>query len=163
MALASFGARTPFITSTPSNAVTFASPAVGARFGLAAAGAASALVAFAVFSFAEFASLLPAMTGTAVMASMSVLENHFLGVNIDGLSSFRPAQAWATNMGRTLCHLLERCQGICLLTRDSSHNSALAQDMERNSVAAGNDAAMQGTYQNDNRRWGDCSSGFPVT
>jgi hypothetical protein len=42
------------------------------------------------------------MTGTAVMASISVLENHFLGVNIDGLSSFRsfrPAQAWAQTWG----------------------------------------------------------------
>src|SRR5580704_13038814 len=96
MALASLGARTPFITSTPSNAVTFASPAVDVRLGLgAAAGVGSAevaavVVAFAASSFAVFASLLPAMAGAAIIASMSTLEHNILGVNMDGLL----VQAW---------------------------------------------------------------------
>ena len=94
MAFASLGARTPFITSTPSNAVTFASPGVAVRFGLAAAGVASAL-AFVELSFAVFASLLPAMTGKAVMASTNRLDIHTFRFNIDGVSFFRPTQAWA--------------------------------------------------------------------
>jgi hypothetical protein len=84
MAFASVGARTPFVTSTFSNAVTFASAAVAAKFGLAAAGVASALVVLVEFSFAVFPSLLPAMTGTAVMASTSRLDNNRFSVDIDG-------------------------------------------------------------------------------
>src|SRR5271170_5435347 len=88
MAFASLGARTPFITSTPSKAVTLASPGVGARFGLAAAGVVSALVAFVELSFVVFPSLLPAMTGTAVMARTNQTEIRFLSVDIDVVSSF---------------------------------------------------------------------------
>src|ERR1039458_2472971 len=115
MALASLGASTPFITSTPSKAVTLASPVVGAKLGLAAAGVGSALVAFAVFSFAVFASLFPAMTGTAVMASTIRLDSHIFSFNIDGVSSFfRPAQAGHKRWGAKLTDLRERCQGgIC--------------------------------------------------
>ena len=75
MAFASLGARTPFVTSTSSNAVTFASPGVADRFGVTA-GVASALDPFVEFSFAVFPSLLPAMTGTAVMASTNRLDIH---------------------------------------------------------------------------------------
>src|SRR5271154_6889563 len=93
MASASAGASTPFITSTPSNAVTFVFPGVAVRFGegfgFAGTAAGSALAAL---PFAGFASLLPAMTGTAVMASTIRLANHFLKVNIDGVSSLSPAQ-----------------------------------------------------------------------
>src|ERR1022692_4953883 len=111
MELASLGASTPFITSTPSKAVTLASPVVVARLGLAAAGVGSALVAFVELSFAGFASLLPAMTGTAVMASTNRLDSHVFSVDIDGISSFfRPTRAWARTRGAKLMHLYERCQ-----------------------------------------------------
>jgi hypothetical protein len=83
MALASLGARTPFITRTPSNAVTFALSTFKARLGLAAAGVGSALDVFAAFSFAGFISLLPAMTGIAVMARNSKLDDNFLTLDID--------------------------------------------------------------------------------
>src|SRR5271163_4945956 len=101
MAFASVGARTPFITSTPSNAVMLLSPATGATlrlglglgfglgvglgFGLAAAGAPSALFAVAAFSFVGFPSLFPARAGTAVMAITSRLDNHLFTVNMDGV------------------------------------------------------------------------------
>jgi hypothetical protein len=97
MALASFGASTPFITRTPSSAVIFASPTadgkfgltlglgVGVGFGLAAADPPFALLVFTALSFAVFASLLPAMTGTAVIASTRKLNNHHLFTsNMDG-------------------------------------------------------------------------------
>src|SRR5271165_265440 len=87
MAAASLGARTPLVTSTPSNAVTLASPAVGARFVLAAIGAASGVVVLVELSFAAFASF-PAMSGTAVMASTNRLDSHIFSVDIDGVSSF---------------------------------------------------------------------------
>src|ERR1017187_4272736 len=97
MAFASAGARTPLVTSTPSNAVT-ASPAVGAKLVLVAAGVASGVVAFVELSFAGFASLLPAMTGTAVMASTNRLDNNCFSVDIDGVSSFfRPNSGLGTN------------------------------------------------------------------
>src|ERR1019366_908530 len=88
MEFASFGARTPFITSTPSNAVTFESLVAEVKFRLGlglglgsglAAALASALAAFL------FASLFPAMTGAAVMASTSRLDNQLLTFNIDGV------------------------------------------------------------------------------
>jgi hypothetical protein len=87
IASASFGASTPFITSTPRSAVTFASAAEEERFGLAAGGVASAEVVFAalaVFPLAVLASLLPAMTGEAAMASTSRLDNNCFSVNMDG-------------------------------------------------------------------------------
>ena len=94
MAFASDGARTPFITRTPSNAVTFESLAavvevrlglgVGLGFGLAAAGLASALAVLAALSLAVFASLFAAMTGAAVMASTNRLDNQLLTF-IDGV------------------------------------------------------------------------------
>src|SRR5271157_2921810 len=114
MAFASVGARTPFITSRPSNAVTLASPAValkpkpalglGLGSGLAAVGLASALEVFAAFSFPVFASLFPAIAGTAVMASTSRLDNQLFSFNIDGFllvpAPFRPEhRTW----GATLC------------------------------------------------------------
>jgi hypothetical protein len=68
--------------------VTFASPGVVAKFGLAAAGVASALLASVEFSFAVFPSLLPAMAGTAAMARTNKLEIHFLSVDIDGSPLF---------------------------------------------------------------------------
>lgn len=77
------------MTSTPSSAVTFASLAVAARLGLAAAGEGSALLALAAFSFAAFESLLPAMTGTAVMAKSSKLDDNFPTLDIDVVSLFR--------------------------------------------------------------------------
>src|ERR1700732_791214 len=112
MALASVGARTPLVTSTPSNAVTLASPALRVRLGTAAMGAPSVVVAFVELSFAAFASLLPATTGTAVMASTNRLESHIFSVDIDGsLLFFRPTHAWAHIWGAKLKHLYERCQG----------------------------------------------------
>src|SRR5271157_2201165 len=93
MEFASVGARTPFITSTPSNAVTLeslvAEVKLGLRLGLGlgfgsglAAGLASALAA-ALFS--GFAALFPAMTGVAMMASTSRLDNQLFTFNIDGV------------------------------------------------------------------------------
>jgi hypothetical protein len=58
---------------------------LGLGFGLAAAGLASALAVLAALSFAVFASLFPAMTGAAVMASTSRLDNQLLTFNIDGV------------------------------------------------------------------------------
>jgi hypothetical protein len=117
MALASAGARTPFFTSTVSNAATLAFPEAGVRLGdgLGLAGTAAGSAEFAVFSVAVFASLLPAMTGTAVMASTRRLDNHIFSFNIDGVSSFFcPAPAWAQTWGANLIDLHERCQGgIC--------------------------------------------------
>jgi hypothetical protein len=89
MASASADASTPFFTSTPSKAVTFAFPGAAVRFGdgfgFAAAAAGSVLAAS---PFAGFASLLPAISGTAAMDSTSRHENNRFNVNIDGLSSF---------------------------------------------------------------------------
>ena len=99
MALASVGARTPFITRTPSNAVIFASPAVEVTFrlglglglelgfglGLATAELPSVLLAFAVFSVAVFASLFSAITGISVIAIRSRADNHLFTSNIDGV------------------------------------------------------------------------------
>src|SRR5579862_5462611 len=86
MALASLGARTPFMTSTPSKAVTLASLAVTVRLGLAAAGDGSALLVLAAV-FAGLASELPAMTGNAVTASSNKLDDNFLTVDMDVVSS----------------------------------------------------------------------------
>src|ERR1700691_427850 len=113
MAFASLGARTPFITSTPSNAVTLASPGVVARFGLVAAGVASA-PALVEFSFAVFASLLPAITGKAVMASTNRLDIHTFTFNIDGVSFFPPNSGLGTTRGVKLTYLRERCQDDCM-------------------------------------------------
>lgn len=99
MELASAGAKTPFITSTPSSAVTLAFAAVGARLGLAAAGVASAAVAGVSASFAVFASLLSATTDTAAMASNSRLDNNFFSVDMDGVLSFRPISGLCTKLG----------------------------------------------------------------
>src|SRR5450755_265389 len=95
MEFASVGARTPFITSTPSNAVTFESLALvvrlelklglGLGFGLAAAELFAALAVLAALSFAVRASLFPAITGAAVMANTSRLDNQLLTFNIDGV------------------------------------------------------------------------------
>src|SRR5271155_414201 len=104
MAFASVGAKTPFITSTPSNAVTFESLAavvevrlglglgLGLGFGLAAAGLASALAVLAALSFAVFASLFPAIAGAAIMASTSRHDNQLLTF-IDGVLLVRRSDA----------------------------------------------------------------------
>jgi hypothetical protein len=100
MALASLGARTPFITSTPSKAVTLASLAVTARLGLAAAGDGSALLVATAALLSGLASELPAMTGNAVMASKSKLDDNLLTVNMDVLSSKTLTWGCLGNMGR---------------------------------------------------------------
>ena len=95
MASASAAPSTPFFTSTPNRAVTFAFPGVALKFGdgsgFAAAAADSALAAPPV---AGFPSLLPARTGTAVRASIIRLTNHVFIFNIEGLSFSCSAQAW---------------------------------------------------------------------
>src|SRR5580704_10232886 len=111
MAFASLGARTPFITSTPSNAVTLASPGVVARFGLAAAGASAP--ALVEFSFAVFASLLSAITGKAVMASTNRLDIHTFTFNIDDVSFIPPNSGLGTTRGVKLTYLREHCQDDC--------------------------------------------------
>ena len=101
MASASADPSTPFFTSTASNAVTFAFPGPAVRFGDGFGFAAAAGSALAPFPFAGFASLPPAINGTTVTAITIRLENHFLKVNIDGLSSFSPpSSGLGTNMGR---------------------------------------------------------------
>jgi hypothetical protein len=103
------------MTSTPSNAVMFAStadgvtlklglglgPGAGAGLGFAlfAAGLASALLALAVLSFAVlestvFESLLLAITGRAVMASTRKLDNHLFTSNMDGLLMYYRPASW---------------------------------------------------------------------
>jgi hypothetical protein len=72
---------------------------VAVRFVVAAAGAASALVEVVEFSFAVFASL-PAMTGTAVMASTIRLDNNRFSVNIDGSLLFSAQFRLGHNTGR---------------------------------------------------------------
>jgi hypothetical protein len=83
--LASLGARTPFITKTPSNAVRFAFPATGVGFGkglgLAAAAAGSAVfVAASVVAlfFATGESLEPANRGDTHTADNRKLQDHLL-------------------------------------------------------------------------------------
>jgi hypothetical protein len=74
---------------------------LGLGFGLAAAGLASALAALAALSFAVFASLFPAMTGAAVMATTSRHDNQLLTF-IDGVLLVHrsgAAQACVQNMG----------------------------------------------------------------
>src|SRR5208282_4185822 len=88
MASASADASTPFFTSTPSNAVTFAFPGVAVRFGDGFGFAAAAGSALTASPLAGFASLLPAINGRAVMPSASTHHNSRFNVNIDGLSSF---------------------------------------------------------------------------
>src|SRR5208282_3352765 len=113
MAFASLGASTPFITSTPSRAVTFALPAVVVRVGVGlglGGGVASALLSLAVFSLAVFAELFSAMTGTAVTASTSRLDNHVFIVDIDALLA--RIQTLVRTWGGTLSHFRERCQEL---------------------------------------------------
>jgi hypothetical protein len=120
MEFASFGANTPFITSTPSNAVTLESAVLavtlelklglglGLGFGLAAAGLASALAVLAALSFAVFASLFPAMTGAAVMAIISRDDNQLLTFNIDGFLLVPPrGSRLGTELGGNAMRFLE--------------------------------------------------------
>jgi len=71
------------------------------------------LAAFTAVSFAVFASLFPAMTGTAMMASTSRLDNQLLTFNIDGVllvpARLKPVlRTW----GETLCGFhYPRCDG----------------------------------------------------
>src|SRR6204780_2264886 len=99
MELASAGARTPFITSTPSKAVILASPAAEVKLGVAAAGAGSAEAALVAASFAGFASLLSATAGTTAMTNRNRLHNNFLSVDMDGVLSFRPDLGLCTKHG----------------------------------------------------------------
>src|SRR5580658_1691817 len=94
MALASAGASTPFITNTPSNAVTLASVAARLTLGLMlglglglglAAGLPSALAVFAALSLDFLASLFSATTGAAVMANTSTANNQLFSFNIEGV------------------------------------------------------------------------------
>src|ERR1700733_8000233 len=141
MAFASLGARTPFVTSTPSNAVTFASPGVAAKFGLAAAGVASA-VAFVEFSFVVFASLLPAMTGKTVMASTNRLDIHTFRFNIDALSLFSAQLSLGTTRGANVTYLRKRCQDDCIRSHAVPVRSRPAQHRDRKATLFfGNDNA----------------------
>jgi hypothetical protein len=74
------------MTSTPRRAVMFASPAeigfrlelgLGVGLGLAAPGVASALLAAEELSFEVFASLFPAMTGSAATMTKNMLNSRF--------------------------------------------------------------------------------------
>src|SRR5271170_5848189 len=98
MALASVGASTPFITSTPSSAVTLAFPSAGVGDGLGFAAAEAAAVALAGFSLAVFASLLPAIAGIAVMANTDSHDTTFFAVNMDGIL-FLPSSSLGTDHG----------------------------------------------------------------
>ena len=71
MAFASAGARTPFMTSTPSNAVTFALPAVTATFGAAPDAGADTFTVLSGVTFRSLASLAPASAGAKVPARSS--------------------------------------------------------------------------------------------
>ncbi|MFZ1132007.1 MAG: hypothetical protein WAN38_14625, partial [Terriglobales bacterium] len=125
------------MTSTPSNAVTFASVVetlglrlgagvgLGAGLGLGAPEFPSALVALTVFSFAVFASLLPAMTGAAVMASTRKADNHFFTSNMDGVSSFRAASWLGSAHGPRLYPLFSNRQVICVTSLHNSKNKIL--------------------------------------
>src|ERR1700728_5287241 len=111
MALASFGASTPFITSRPSNAMTLASVAEEVRLGLAGADAASALFEFASGEFAIFASLLSAKTGATEMANTSRVDRDFLSVNMDGGSWFSgELTPWLEIWSETVRQLCKSCQ-----------------------------------------------------
>src|ERR1700733_5999303 len=125
MASASADASTPFFTSTPSNAVTFAFPGAAVRFGEGFAfGVAAAGSALAASPFAGFASLLPAINGRAMMASTSRHHNNRFSVNIDGLSSFWLRPRHRTWSG-TLRHFLHQCQGRIAHHGFGSHRLSL--------------------------------------
>lgn len=99
MALASVGASTPFITNTPSSAVTLPFAEAGVRLGLAGVGVGSAEAALVVVSFAGFAPLLSAAAGATAMANRSRLDNNLVNVNMDGVLSFRPRLGLCTKHG----------------------------------------------------------------
>jgi hypothetical protein len=112
MAFASEGARTPFFTSTPSNAVTLESLALTLEpklgLGLPAMGLPSVAVAFAAFPFSVFAPSFPAMTGKAMMATTNRLNSQFFTFNIDGVPPRSgAAQALAQNMGPNVMSVLQ--------------------------------------------------------
>ncbi|MGA7564517.1 MAG: hypothetical protein WBW53_00410 [Terriglobales bacterium] len=79
---------------------------VGFGAGFAAAGLPSALVALAALSFAVFASLFSATTGTAIIANTNKIENQVFIVNMDGFSLFRPRSNVGQNMGRKIMSVL---------------------------------------------------------
>src|SRR6202035_557502 len=82
MAFASEGASTPFITSTPSKAVTLLLliAEVGFRAGVGAGSAAVALVPVPLF--AGTASSEPAMTGAVATTVSNDVHSHFLSFDI---------------------------------------------------------------------------------
>src|SRR6202035_1505399 len=82
MAFASEGASTPFITSTPSKAVTLLLPIaeVGLRAGLGAGSAAVALGPVPLF--AGTVSSEPAMTGAVATTVSNDVHSHFLSFDI---------------------------------------------------------------------------------
>ena len=91
MAFASAGASTPFITSTPSNAVTLLLLIADVGFRVAGLGAGSAALLALVPGplFAETASSDPAMTGAVPTIVSNDMHNHFLDFDIElGLSFF---------------------------------------------------------------------------
>src|ERR1035438_4559678 len=103
MDLASSGASTPFITRTPSNAVTFASVAGRFRLGLAGAGEASALLALPADVFDGFASLFSANTEATETAANRMVDRDFFHVNIGDISSrarFFPSALWSNRLLR---------------------------------------------------------------
>src|ERR1700683_1607353 len=105
MASASAAPSTPFFTSTPNKAATFAFPGAAVRLaaGVGLAGTAAASLVLAALAFAGFASLPPAISGTAVTASTSRLHNNCVIVDMDGLSSFSPpSSGLGTNRGSNL-------------------------------------------------------------
>src|ERR1700689_2220568 len=114
MEFASVGAKTPFITSTPSNAVTLESPAVEVKLELILGlglGLGSGLAAVSALAALLFSGLLlfSAMTGAAVIANTSRLDNQLFSFNIDGVllvpARLRPChRTW----WRTLCRFQSR-------------------------------------------------------
>src|ERR1700726_2238496 len=82
MAFASKGASTPFITSTPSKAVTLLllMAGVGFRAGVGAGSAAVALVPVPLFP--GTASSEPAMTGAVATTVSNDVHSHFLSFDI---------------------------------------------------------------------------------
>jgi|SRR5579863_1729994 hypothetical protein len=91
MAFASVGARTPFITRMPNNAVTFPllTADVGFRVGGLGAGSAALVALLPVPLPAGTASSGAARTGAVATIVSNDMQNHFLNCDINyGLSFF---------------------------------------------------------------------------
>src|SRR5579864_6638738 len=98
MAFASEGASTPFITRTPSNAVTL--PLLTADAGLRgdglAAGSAGFVALVPVPLFVGAASSDPAMTGAVAMIMSNAVHSQFLNFDISRAPSFARFQIFGT-------------------------------------------------------------------